>query len=176
MRAPDRRPWRLSLVVAWAVVVGCVEPAGVDRSATRAGVLQLVGYQGVVTTRSDEAVRWTVPPDASVLVPARLLAVPDTVGGGETFEVAVTTLGPSGCWAAGGQALDERDGVIELTPLDTHSGAGICTEVLLELEHRCALAIATPGEWTVRVRGRRARMGDATWEEPVAAEKMVVVR
>jgi hypothetical protein len=166
----------IALALACAVGSGCDEPAGLEPGPPRAGVLQLIGFAGPGVTSGDGTVRWTVPPAADVRVPGRVLAAPDTVAAGETFDVAVTTIGLSGCWSASGQDLRERAGVIELTPTDAHSGAGVCTDVLLELEHRSSLAIALPGEWTVRVRGRRVRLGHATWEEPVAAEKTVVVR
>jgi hypothetical protein len=64
---------------------------------------------------------------------------------------------------------------VELTPYDVHSGHAACTAILLNLSHESTVTLDEPGEWTIRVSGRRARYGDETWETPVSAEKVIVV-
>jgi hypothetical protein len=174
MRASE--PFILVGALCALAAAACDEPAGLEPGRPRPGVLQLVGYEGGSIATTDETVRWSVAPEANVLIPPRMLEVPDTVAAGETFEVDVRTIGLNGCWSAAGLRLEERAGVIEVTPTDAHSGAGVCTEILLDLDHRTSVAIATPGDWTIRVRGRRVGLGVPTWEEPVAAETTVVVR
>lgn len=159
------------------LVAGCSEPLAPLRGITRPGVLQLVEYAGTLSVGADnESVRWSVMPEGDVLVPSPVLVAPDTVDAGMPFDVTVTTIGPSGCWAARAEHVQVNDGVVELIPTDIHSGAQACTEILLYLEHRSTLTLDEPGDWTLRVIGRRIRQGDAAWEEPVAVEKAIVVR
>lgn len=156
---------------------GCSEPLGLASGVTRPGVLQLMEYEGaVLVDAGNEAVRWSVVPEDDVLVPSPVVLAPDTVDAGRAFDVVVTTIGPNGCWAASDQQVEVRDGVVDLTPTDMHSGAQACTEILLYLGHRATLTLDEPGEWMLRVIGRRIRQGDAAWEEPVAVEKAIVVR
>lgn len=165
------------LAVAGAALGGCSEPLGPLPGITQPGVLQLVEYDGAMSVdEGNETVRWSVAPDGDVLVPSPVVMAPDTVVAGQPFDVVVTTIGLSGCWRAADQQVRVRDGVVDLTPTDMHSGARACTEILLYLAHPSTLTLDEPGEWILRVSGRRMRQGDDTWEEPVAVEKAIVVR
>jgi hypothetical protein len=171
MRVPG-----FSMMFALAIgSAACTEMSGPEAGAAHPGVLQLAGYDGATLVEPDAALTWTLPPAPQVLVPARILEAPDTVNAGESFEVMVTTIGLSGCWSAVGQTVARMAGVIELTPSDAHSGAAVCTHVLLDLEHRSSVAIDTPGAWILRVRGRRVRQGFEKSDEPVAVERAIVV-
>jgi hypothetical protein len=161
---------------AVVVLAGCTDAVGVATEAERAGVLQLVGYDALPVLGYAESVVWTVDAGSSVLAPRAPLVAPDTVAAGEPFDVVVTTIGLSGCWRAGGQAVQVGDGVVTLTPGDVRSGAHVCTQILADLRHSSRVTIVTPGEWTLRVAGRRVRHGDDAWQEPATAETKVVVR
>jgi hypothetical protein len=166
-----------SMLLALAVgSAACSDMSAPEAGTAHPGVLQLEGYSGATFGDHDAALTWTVPPSPQVLVPARILEAPDTVDAGESFEVMVTTMGLNGCWSAAGQTVGRKAGVIELTPSDAHSGAAVCTRVLLELAHRSSVSIDTPGEWILRVQGRRVRQGNDTWDKPVAVERGIVVR
>lgn len=158
------------------LLAGCQEPAGPVRGLEEVGVLQLVEYDGAMLLGADQSVHWSVPPDTGVLAPPHVLVAPDTIGAGEAFDVAVTTIGLSGCWSAAGMWPRPVEGGIDLVPTDVHSGAGFCTGVVQYLEHAARIRIATPGEYTLRVRGRRLRHGNHLWEEPVTAQRTIVVR
>jgi hypothetical protein len=164
------------LGVALLVPAGCSEPVGPVPGLETLGVLQVVEYQGTLLVGADESVDWSVPPGTGVLAPPRVLIAPDTVDAGIPFDVTVTTIGMSGCWSAAGMWPRVVDGGFDLIPTDVHSGAQFCTEMALYLEHDARIRIATPGEYTLRVKGRRLRHGDAVWEEPVSAERTIVVR
>ena len=163
-------------LAAGLVLAACTSPAGYEGGPPQAGVLQVVDYTGTPSGNPDSTVRWSVDPEADVLAPSRALEAPDTVAAGAAFEVVTHTIGLDGCWRASGQTWRVRERVVEITPMDTHSGANICTEIVLFLKHRSSLTIAEPGEWQLRVAGRRVRQGDRTWEEPVTAEKTLIVR
>ena len=162
--------------VALLMLAGCSEPVGPVPGLETLGILQLVEYQGTLLVGGDESVDWSVPPGSGVLAPPRVLVAPDTVDAGEAFEVKVTTIGLSGCWTAADLWPRAVEDGFDLIPTDVHSGASICTEIALYLEHDARITIATPGEYTLRVKGRRLHHGDAAWEEPVTAQRTIVVR
>jgi hypothetical protein len=161
---------------ALVLVAGCTDPVGMAADAVRPGVLQLVGFDALPTSGYTESVVWSVDRSSNVIAPRQPLVAPDTVAAGVAFEVVVNTIGVNGCWRAGGQDVRVEDGVVTLTPADVQSGAHVCTLLLSELPHTSRVTIATPGDWTLRVDGRRVRHGDDGWQEPVTAEKKVVVR
>jgi hypothetical protein len=163
-------------MAAGLALAACTSPASYEGGAPQAGVLQVVDYSGTPSSNPDSTVRWSVDPDADVLVASRTLEAPDTVAAGQAFQAVTHTIGLDGCWRASGQTWRVRERVVEITPMDTHSGANICTEIVLFLKHTSTITIAEPGEWQLRVAGRRVRQGDRTWEEPVTAEKTLIVR
>lgn len=179
------RMWRNRIAgVALPVVLlaACADEAlsPLADAGTQAGVLQLRGYTGAIlesgVTGGSDRVYWTVPPQTGDVVPPRVLIAPDTVMVGQVFEVRTVTIGMSGCWRANGQSVNIANRVIELKPYDAHSGSEICTTILQFLEHASSLTLSEPGEWLIRVVGRRARYGDDVWEEPVTAEQTVYVK
>ncbi len=166
----------LMTLVAGLAPAGCNDTAAPMAAVEQAGVLQLIGYDGPRTVIVDETVEWSVTPDEDVLAPAPVIMVPDSVDAGAPFEIAVTTIGLSGCWRAEHQRVRVRSGVVEMTPRDVHSGAEVCTGVVLYLTHVSTVTLDEPGDWIIRVEGRRMRYGDHVWEEPVSAQKTIVVR
>jgi hypothetical protein len=163
--------------LALLATAGCSEPVGPVQQLKELGVLQVVEYGGpYVIGDGDPAVNWSVPPGTGVLVPPRVLVTPDTVRAGVPFDVVVTTIGMNGCWSAAGLWPRFVERGLDLIPTDVHSGATFCTEMALYLEHHVRITIATPGEFTLRVKGRRLRHGDAAWEEPVSAHRTIVVQ
>jgi hypothetical protein len=105
-----------------------------------------------------------------------VLQAPDTVDAGQAFEVRTNTVGPNGCWRSDGQTVGKVGRVVVLRPYDSHSGSEVCTEALVYLSHSSTLVLDEPGEWTLRVNGRRLRMGDEVWSEPIWAARSIVVR
>ena len=162
------------VVIVGLVLAACGDPTGIEPAA-RAGVLQLVGSGGYGGVSGDPELRWTAPASSDVFIPGDVLVVPDTVTAGEPFTVTVRTIGLNGCWAPAGQEVRWEEHTVELRPRDAHSGARVCTEILQLLTHTSELSIPEPGEWVVRVRGRRVR-ASGTGEEPVAVEKTIVVQ
>lgn len=158
------------------VAVGCSEPAGPVPGLETLGILQVVEYQGGLLLGPDPTVLWSVPPGTGVLAPPRVLIAPDTVAAGVPFDVEVTTIGMSGCWSGAGMWARPVEGGFDLIPTDVHSGANFCTEIALYIGHHARIAIDTPGEYTLRVKGRRLRQGDSQWEEPVSAQRTIVVQ
>jgi len=167
-----------------AIPAACVESMGpaFERQRTQAvGVLQLEGA-GTVSTQVWTEVGgegtmpyWTTEPSGALVAP-RVLLAPAEVVAGEVFEIRVYTIGTNGCWAADGHVIHQAEGVVEITPYDAHSGAEICTAVLSFLRHGVTLRLDSPGDWTIRVTGRRARFGNRVWEVPVTVETTVSVR
>jgi len=174
---------------AWVALLllipaGCVESMGPTFGQQRrqaVGVLQLEGVGTVSTPVWTEGgaggtvASWTTEPSGALVAPRPLLA-PAEVMAGEAFEVRAYTIGSNGCWASEGHVVHQTNGLVEIIPYDTHSGAEICTAVLSFLRHAVTLRLDEPGEWTIRVTGRRARFGDRVWEVPVTAETTVSVR
>ena len=160
---------------AAAVLAGCSSPVEYDAGPAKPGVLQLLNYVSTVSG-PDTTVLWSRKPEGNVLTAPQPILAPDTVQAGNPFDVVVSTIGLDGCWRAGGETKDVRDGVVELAPFDVHSGASICTDIVQYLQHHVVLELPAPGVWAIRVQGRRVRFGNRAWEEPVVAEKLVVAR
>ena len=171
------RAWRGVLVLA--LVAGCsAEPAEPD-GWRAAGVLAVSGWTGTMPTRAGQGTGelvWDQPPGANDLTAPKILVAPDTVDAGKPFEVITNTVGMNGCWRADGQAVKISGRTVELEPYDAHSGSEICTQILLFLEHRSTLVLNESGTWTLRVSGRRVRIGDEIRDEPITAEKTIVVQ
>lgn len=165
------------LVAGAALLLGCSDPVEPLVADPHLGVLQLEGYTVAAQTTSDpnRGVTWTLPPDSEVHLPPAVIDAPDEVDAGQPFVVTVTTIGLSGCARAEKQEVNISGRTVELKPYDVYVGE-ICTAILLYLSHESTITLGSPGEWTIRVSGRRARYGDQSWETPVAAETTIVVR
>lgn len=172
---------RLSLVVVAGMLAACSDVAAPAFDSWRQpGILQLLGYDGVVPQRGPEnghnaGIRWNQPAELGVITPPDVLVAPDTVDRGMPFTVAVTTIGSNGCWRADGMSLTIGARVVELRPYDARSGADICTTVLVYLRREASVTLMEPGEWVLRVDGRRVQLGEAR-DTPVTAEKTILVR
>lgn len=169
----------VSLVVA-GMLSACAEATEPSPSERRLGILQLDVYSGPLAVEGgsadDRDIRWDHEPTDGIRVPAEVLVVPETVVAGKAFDVTVHTIGANGCWRSDGQEVRVTAGVVELMPYDLHSGAESCPDNLPYLSHTSSLTLESPGEWVIRVSGRRVRHGDSSWELPVTAEKTIVVR
>jgi hypothetical protein len=171
---------RAALMLALAsALAACSEPTGQSQDLLRPGVLQLAGWTGAdpVPASAAEAgrVRWNTDPGPGEVWHPQVIVAPERVAAGQPFTVRTHTIGESGCWSAHSQEVTLAGRIVELTPFDVHSGHEICTMILVYLRHESTLTLGEPGEWTLRVRGRKARHGDETWETPVSAEVAVVV-
>ena len=164
------------LAVSAALCAGCSDLVAPFVQYEDIGVLQLVEYPGPSTVGVDASLRWSLTPEAGVLAPPRLIGVPDTVAANVAFDVTVTTIGVSGCWRAAGQRIRYDERVIELTPLDAHSGARACTSMVQFLDRAFRVRLDSAGEWTLRVNGRRLPYLDEAWEQQVTAEKTIIAR
>jgi hypothetical protein len=119
---------------------------------------------------------WLWQPGPDDLMASEVLVSPDTVEAGEAFQISTHTVGPNGCWRSDGQVANTQGRIVVLRPYDSHSGAEVCTEALTFLSHASTVVLSEVGEWTLRVDGRRLRMGDTVWEEPVSATRTIIVR
>lgn len=170
------------LTGAVCVAAGCAgEPTATEATASEAAVLQLAGYAGMLPAAppnppAQVPLRWTREPTAGDVVPFAVIDAPEAVRAGQAFAVTTRTVGQSGCWRAAGQRVERPGGrVVELRPRDAHSGAAICTAMVVFPEHRSEITIHEAGEHTLRVVGRRVVDGMAG-EEPVAVERTILVR
>ena len=161
-----------------ASVVACSESLGPDGSRRALGILQLLGDEGpglVSITSTTDPIVWSHAPGEGVIYPPSVIEAPDTVEVGQTFQVTVNTVGPSGCWFADGLDVVQSQRVIELTAWDRHSGADFCTLALVYLPHTASLTLDEPGEWILEATGRRTG-GEREPGESVTAERRIFVR
>jgi hypothetical protein len=167
----------LALAVGVTMLGACdgVNNPGAERVSP--GVLQLIGGPAPSVQAGDrnEGLTWTLTPGDGTTTPYQVLTAPDTVSAGVPFEVLVQTIGDGGCWSAQRQDVVVDGRTVELRPYDAHSGADVCTMILLYLAHNSTLTLDEPGVWTLRVSGRRIVSGGAE-EVGVSAEKRIVVR
>lgn len=177
MSGTSLKGWGAAL--ALAVLTGCSgEPTGPE-GRRMPGVLTVSGWTGTVpltANRGAGEMYWDRDLGLADLSAPRPIDAPDTVRAGAAFDVTTYTVGMSGCWRPDGQTVEINHRVVLIKPFDVHSGADVCTDVLLFLAHTSTILLDEPGEWTIRVSGRRVRLGDSKWEEPVTAEKIVIVR
>jgi hypothetical protein len=161
-----------------AGVAACAdEPTGLMEVRVP-GALVVSGWIGNVPLNAGLGgdVIWATPPQTFDIVPAEVIVAPDTVEAGRAFTVTTYSVGPSGCWRSDGQTVASYARVVVLKPYDSHSGSEVCTELLLFLAHSSSVVLPDTGEWTLRVEGRRLRLRDDVWDEPISAEKTIVVR
>ncbi len=173
------RKLRMTVLALPAFLLACGNGLGPDGSGRTVGILQIddaaaSAALSVEPGGTDGAVRWDVPPGDGTAFPPDVLEAPDTVAVGQTFGVAVRTIGPNGCWSADGLDVETAGRVVELTPWDLNSGADFCTMIFGYLGHESTLTLDQVGEWTLRARGRRVRGGEA--DGTVTAERTVFMR
>jgi hypothetical protein len=106
--------------------------------------------------------------------PPEVIESPSEAIAGYSFPVTVFTIGPNGCWSPDGIEVETGERVVDLVPWDHHSGADACTMIFGYLAHEATLNLSEPGEWTLRVAGRRIR-GDGSSDGSVRAERRVIV-
>ena len=142
------------------------------------GVLMISGWTGSMPVNLDDGggLDWNRVRGPADYTAPDVLVAPDTVEAGQAFEITTNTVGWSGCWRSDGQSVATVGRTVVIRPYDSHSGSEVCTEALLFLEHRSTLVLHEPGEWLLRVDGRRLRMGDDITDEPISAQRTVVVR
>lgn len=175
-----RQRFRLILCPAMALglLASCTGGVAGPEGWSKPGVLVISGWTGNVPENliQGSALDWEWEPGPDDLTAAEVLVAPDTVEAGEAFLVTTHTVGPSGCWRPDGQTVSTNGRMVALSPYDSHSGSEVCTAALVFLAHGSTLVLNEPGEWTLRVDGRRLRMGDTVWEEPVSATRTITVR
>ena len=142
------------------------------------GVLVISGWTGnlPVDLEDGDGLRWDRAYASGDYTAPGLVMAPDTVDAGVAFQVSTQTVGPSGCWRPDGQTVATLGRVVVIRPYDSHSGSELCTDALLFLPRASTVVLNEPGEWTLRVTGRRLRMGDLVWDEPISAERPIFVR
>ncbi|HEX2168252.1 MAG TPA: hypothetical protein VHG09_13545, partial [Longimicrobiales bacterium] len=142
------------------------------------GVLMISGWSGTrpVDLDNGDGLEWNRTRSSADYTAPDVLVAPDTVGAGQAFEIRTNTVGWNGCWRSDGQTVATVGRVVVIRPYDSHSGSEVCTDVLLLLAHSSTLVLDEPGEWTLRVDGRQLRMGDDVSEQPISAERTIVVR
>ena len=170
--------WRGLALLAGVSLAACTgEVTNVD-GEVHVGALQIRGWTGFVPAPGFTAgtVSWDQPPRAADVVPPRVIEAPDTVAANVAFDVVTYTVGPSGCWRAAGQQVAITDRVVQLRPLDQHSGAPICTMALVFPVHASRIVLHEPGVWTLQVVGRRADANGESLEGIIKAETTIIVR
>lgn len=168
----------MSVGVAALLLVGCAGDLSGPGAYRDVGVLVISEWSGGVPVNiaNGEGVDWNRPVGGGDYTAPDVLVAPDTVEAGEPFEVMTHTVGTSGCWRSDGQSVAAAGRTVVLEPYDSHSGSEVCTEALVFLAHSSTVVLSEVGEWTLRVDGRRLRMGDDVWDEPISAERAIVVR
>ncbi len=125
------------------------------------------------------SVAWFPPVNGDVthiLVPAEVIEVADTVRAGVAVPIVVNSIGENGCWQADGGTLAQRGDSALVTAYDRHSGAAACTLLWTDrLRHEFTTTFPRAGVGIIRAHGRRARLTDASYSSPIAAERTVVV-
>jgi hypothetical protein len=120
-------------LLALPLLAGCPSPTGIDGPALeedrRAGIIE------------------------SQYLRSPVLTAPAAVTAGQTFQVAVTTLGYSGCWRNAGDDVTNAVGRAIIHPFDRVQGEA-CTTALVEIRHVVFLRFDTPGTATIVVQGR----------------------
>ncbi|MDH3207356.1 MAG: hypothetical protein OEO79_12215 [Gemmatimonadota bacterium] len=166
---------RVAAIVCSGLLVACGDLTGPGGSLHRMGILQMENATTLtVQVTPDESIRWSVAPSEGAIYPPSVIEAPDTIAINQTFEVTAYTVGPDGCWTAGGMDVAQAGRVIELTPWDQKSDADLCTQVFGYLAHTTSLKLDQLGEWTLRVRGRRVR-GSELADDSVTADRTIVV-
>jgi hypothetical protein len=132
-----------------------------------------------------------VPPVDARVEPAVLrfgardaqVTVPEAVAAGATFTVVVGSIGGGCVREALAPVVRAVDGATEIALFNRHTGATVCTDDLLTIEHRVAVR-ATPqtpqavgaGRLVLRIVGG-ARSAESGWEiVPLTVTRTVVVR
>lgn len=169
---------RWGALAAIGLLAGCSSEATAPDGWRQPGVLLITGWTGTVPTylSNGEGVQWNRPTGPEDFSAPEVITAPDTVDAGVAFEVATHTVGPSGCWRSDGQSVTIFGRTVLLRPYDSHSGSEVCTGALVFPVHRSTVQLYETGEWTLRVEGRRLRMGDDAWDEPISAQRSIVVR
>jgi hypothetical protein len=186
-RSLDGSAGRLIRLVGIVVGLGwlgaCVDATGPIDDRVRSssvGVIQLEGAHLLTlpawSTKTTGAapIRWSREP-GDALAPPAVIVSPAEALVDQPFQVVVHTIGTNGCWKAEGHVVHQDLRTVTITPYDVHSGAEICTAVLRYLSHIVTIVPDDTGDWTIRVSGRRARLGDSIRDDQVTAEATVTV-
>jgi hypothetical protein len=166
----------LAALLAVGVLAGCADTGSPAVEQRQKGVLQLADYHGPLpsmTMAAEREVNWSHGPQAGDVTPTEVIVAPERVQVGQPFKVTAYTVG-GGCMVADGQDVEVTGNVVQLTPFDRQLGE-ICTMQLVIVPHESTITLDAPGEWVLRVSGRKVRFGDATWEQAISAEIRIQV-
>jgi hypothetical protein len=138
------------------------------------GVLQLAGWPSPPPQyTTGGGVKWSKSPEPGDVTAPLVIEAPETVRVNAAFQVTVNTIGVNGCWRPDGQEVSISNRVVTLTPYDRVEGE-VCTQALVVLPHHSTVTLNAAGTWTLRVTGRRTRIGSDVVDEPITAEKTIV--
>jgi hypothetical protein len=174
----DMRSYTIAGAAALLILGGCASELAAPRETRAPGALLVSGWTAAIPLNAGPGagLLWSDVIEQGEIGPPQVIEAPDTVAAGAPFEVATWTVGTSGCWRGDGQTVERWERTLVLRPYDSHSGSEVCTGMLLFIAHRSTVVLVEPGEWTLRVHGRRLRMGDVVWSEPITAERPIHVR
>jgi hypothetical protein len=167
----SKGPGALAALLAVGALAGCADTSGPAVEQRHKGVLQLADYHGPLpsmTMTAEREVNWSHGPQAGDVAPTEVIVAPERVQVGQPFKVTAYTVG-GGCTVADGQEVEVTGNVVQLTPFDRELGE-ICTMQLVFVPHESTIILDAPGEWVLRVSGRKIRFGDSTWEQAISAE------
>lgn len=169
---------RWSGLAAIGLLAACSGDATAPESWRQTGILLISGWTGnrPANLSNGDGLLWNRPTGPADFSAPEVLTAPDSVDAGVPFEVTTHTVGPSGCWRSDGQSVTTFGRTVLFRPYDSHSGSEVCTGALVFPAHSSTIVLYEAGEWTLRVDGRRVRMGDDVWDEPISAERSIVVR
>ena len=106
------------------------------------------------------------------------LTAPDTVRTGESFEVEIQTVGPTGCYEADREETEQEALLIEVTPydLDPTDSETACPDEPIVIKRMLDFQFETPGEALIRLNGQRVIGNDfSNRDETVIEHELTVV-
>ena len=174
-----------STIIALLLLSGCGIFDG-DNPTVRMGIIEIEGdepanatgnavNEALVTSSAnskngDRGIRgW----DLTTYSP---LEAPDTVKVGQKASITVNTVAGSNCWEAYREEIDHNRSTVTITAYDRRLPWEACLTAVFELWRILPLEFDTPGEATIRLRGRKVnREGELEPGIRVREHSLVVV-
>lgn len=153
-----------------SLLTGCANPTG-SGAKREVGIVEWVLGTWAATTVS-------VARTSSTTGGAPVISAPDEVQAGVPFQAVITTFGPDLCWRADGATTQVKGNLAVVVPYDitTASEDTACGDAITRLPRTVSLTIATPGQATLRVEGRKLMATDPNSATLTSVEKQILVR
>jgi len=161
-------------VVALLCVGGCdLVDSGDDGPAVELGIIAWetnASSDALATAHAESREPYTEDFEA--------LTAPDTVWAGESFEVDVRTVGPTGCYEADRVETEQETLLVEVTPydLDPTDAETTCPDQPVVIRRTLDFQFDTPGDGLIRLNGQRVIGNDfSNRDETVIEHELMVV-